>query len=87
MKEYIITNWTWLILLYFIAFMIIRIIKKVIKNERNRKTFSYKIKPGDKVYSPILNDKVEGEVIEVNNDSVIIKITLPKNRIYINDIK
>lgn len=82
-----ITNWTWLILLVFMTFMLIRIITKVIKNERKRKSFSDRIKPGDKVYSPILNDKVEGEVIEVNNDSVTIKVTIPKNRVYPNDIK
>lgn len=82
-----ITNWTWLILLVFMTFMLIRIITKVIKNERKRKSFSDRIKPGDKVYSPILNDKVEGEVIEVNNDTVTIKVTVPKNRVYPNDIK
>ena len=78
----IITNYNWLILLAFMTFMVIRIIVGVIKSERNRKSFAPTMKPGDKVFAPILNDRVDGEVLEVNDDEIVIKITVPKSRVY-----
>jgi preprotein translocase subunit YajC len=78
----IITDWTWLIILAVMTFMLIGIITKIIKSERVRKDFTPNMKVGDKVYSPILNDKVEGEVLEVNTDTVVIKVIVPKNRVY-----
>lgn len=78
----IITNSVWLILLTFMTFILIRIIVGVIKSERNRKAFTPTMRPGDKVCAPILNDRVDGEVLEVNDDEVVIKITVPKSRVY-----
>lgn len=77
-----ITNWTWLILLSVMTFMLISIIINIIKNERKRKEFTPTMKPGDKVYAPILNDKVDGEVLEVNTDTVVMKVVVPKSRVY-----
>lgn len=78
-----ITNGTlvWILLLFSIVYMVI-FITRIIKNERSRKAFTPTMKLGDKVYAPILNDKVDGEVLEVNDDTVVIKVTVPKNRVY-----
>ena len=80
--KYVFVDFIWLILLTFMTFMVIRIIVGVIKSERNRKAFAPTMKPGDKVCAPILNDRVDGEVLEVNDDEVVIKITVPKSRVY-----
>lgn len=77
------THYLWLLLMTtFTLFMMVYITTKIIKTERQRISFALSIKPGDKVYSPVLDDKVKGEVLEVNNDEVVIKVTIPKNRVY-----
>ena len=75
-------NYTFLILLGLMVSTAITLIIRIIKSERKRKQFSTTMKIGDSVYSPILNDKVEGEVLEVNTDTVVIKVTVFKNRVY-----
>lgn len=75
-------NYTFVILLGLMVSTAITLIIRIIKSERKRKQFSTTMKIGDSVYSPILNDKVEGEVLEVNTDTVVIKVTVPKSRVY-----
>lgn len=76
------TNYTFVILLGLMVSTALTIIIRIIKSERKRKAFSTTMKIGDSVYSPILNDKVEGDVLEVNDDTVVIKVTVPKSRVY-----
>jgi preprotein translocase subunit YajC len=75
---------TWVILITLMVIMVIRIIYKLIKSERLRKEFITTMKPGDKVYVPVVDNKFYGEIIEVNDDEVIIKVKSPKRIVYPN---
>lgn len=77
-----ITSVGWILLLIFMSFMTVKIIVNTVRNERNRKSFSKVIKPGDSVTVPVMNDRYSGEVLEVNGDEVKIIVTAPKNRVY-----
>lgn len=72
----------WILLIAFISFMTIRIFYGLIKNEKARKAFSPTIKPGDKVHVPVIDNKVNGEVIEVDDETVTVKFTVPKRIVY-----
>lgn len=73
---------------YLIIFEIVSIIigsiiiGLIIKNERNRKKYIPTIKVGDSVYTPSLSDKINGEVLEIHEDSIVMKVTVSKNRVY-----
>lgn len=75
---------TWVILITLMVIMVIRIIYKLIKSERLRKEFITTMKPGDKVYVPVVDNKFYGEIIEVNDDEVVIKVKSPKIIVYPN---
>jgi preprotein translocase subunit YajC len=71
----------WILLLSLLAFMVVLVITKTIKAERERKSFIKTIKVGDKVYT-IVNNSVSGEVIEILDDSVVMKVIVTKSRVY-----
>ena len=75
-------NFTFLVLIAFAIFMLVRILTKTIRNERNRRAFASTMKPGDLVKVPVLDDHYVGEVFEVNGDEVKIIVTASKNRVY-----
>ena len=75
-------NFTLLVLIAFAIFMVVRILTKTIRNERNRRAFASTMKPGDLVKVPVLDDHYVGEVFEVNGDEVKIIVTASKNRVY-----
>jgi hypothetical protein len=75
-------NFTFLVLIAFAIFMLVKILTKTIRNERNRRAFASTMKPGDLVKVPVLDDHYVGEVFEVNGDEVKIIVTASKNRVY-----
>ncbi len=75
-------NFTLSVLIAFAIFMLVKILTKTIRNERNRRAFASTMKPGDSVKVPVLDDHYVGEVFEVNGDEVKIIVTAPKNRVY-----
>ncbi len=70
------------IVITFIVVMAIYIFKNVIKNESNRKQFKQQMKIGDKVYTPTITNSIDGEILEVLEDSVVLKVTVFKSRVY-----
>jgi preprotein translocase subunit YajC len=77
-----IANYGWLLLVAFMTLLIIKIIVNTVRNERNRKSFSPNMKPGDQVIVPTGTDHYSGEILEVNGDEVKIVVTASKNRVY-----
>lgn len=51
-----------------------------IKSERKRKAFEPSV--GDAVYFPVANGSLSGEILEVNNDSVKIVVSVTRSRVY-----
>lgn len=77
----IITTIGWAIIA-FVLFMGIRIIMLAIKNERNRKFYMATMKVGDKVYTPTDLNTIHGEVLEINDGVVTMKVVAPIDRVY-----
>lgn len=72
----------WVLLSLFMAFMFFYVLVKVIITERKRKSFITTVKVGDKIQTPVINNSVSGEVIEIHDDSIVMKVIVPKNRVY-----
>ena len=72
----------WVLLSTFLVCIFVYVLIKIIKNERNRKSFINNVKVGDKVYTPSLSNEVKGEVLEIYEDSIVMKVTVSKNIVY-----
>jgi preprotein translocase subunit YajC len=72
----------WLLLVAFMAFMFFYVLVKMIITERKRKSFITTVKVGDKIHTPVVNNSVDGEVIEIHDDSIVMKVIVPKSRVY-----
>lgn len=72
----------WILLVAFMAFMFFYVLVKMIITERKRKSFITTVKVGDKIQTPVVNNSVDGEVIEIHDDSIVMKVIVPKSRVY-----
>jgi len=61
---------------------IVILFKKLINNERKRKSFYPSMQPGDSVRVPVITNSIDGEIIEVGDEFVTIKTQVPKSRVY-----
>ena len=64
------------------ALMFFYVLVKIIVTERKRILFITTVKVGDKIQTPVVNNSVDGEVIEIHDNSIVMKVIVPKNRVY-----
>ncbi len=81
------TNFLWLSIAYGILFIAIlcgfvRVVYNTITTERKRKKFTPVMVKGDAVYFPVASGSVNGEILEVDGDTVKIIVTITKSRVY-----
>jgi len=79
------TNLILLLLIVFLVSFIGYAIYRAIKTEQKRKQFTPTMKPGDKVYTPVMSGNVRGEILEITEDKVIMNIEVFKSRVYPNE--
>lgn len=72
----------WVLVSLFMAFMFFYVLVKIIVTERKRILFITTVKVGDKIQTPVVNNSVDGEVIEIHDNSIVMKVIVPKNRVY-----
>ena len=72
----------WVLVSLFMAFMFFYVLVKIIVTERKRILFITTVKVGDKIQTPVVNNSVDGEVIEIHDDSIVMKVIVPKSRVY-----
>lgn len=73
------------ILLGILISIIIIIIFKAIKNELNRERYKELMKTGDNVNVLLSSNSIDqAEIIEVGEQTVVIKTVVPKDRVYPN---
>ena len=72
----------WVLLSLFMAFMFFYVLVKIILTERKRILFITTVKVGDKIQTPVVNNSVDGEVIEIHDNSIVMKVIVPKSRVY-----
>ena len=72
----------WVLLSLFMAFMFFYVLVKIILTERKRILFITTVKVGDKIQTPVVNNSVDGEVIEIHDNLIVMKVIVPKSRVY-----
>lgn len=72
----------WVLLSLFMVIIFFYVLVKIIITERKRKSFITTVKVGDKIHTPVVNNSVDGEVIEIHDDSIVMKVIVPKSRVY-----
>lgn len=72
-----------LMCIYFIIYIVVNIVR----NERNRKKYTPNMKIGDSVYYPTASGGVNGEVYDIDGDTVKVILTVSKSSLYNNDKK
>lgn len=82
---YQLTYLGWGLLLLTLLCFVIYFIYRVIVNEKRRGKYQYEMKPGDKVYIPTASDGFNGEIESFDEESVIVKVKVSKNRVYPNE--
>jgi preprotein translocase subunit YajC len=66
------------ILLSFISYALYR----TYKTEKGRKEYEPKMKTGDDVYAPVISGNINGKILEIRENTVIMSIEVQKSRIY-----
>ena len=72
----------WVLLSLFMVIMFFYVLVKIIVTERKRILFITTVKVGDKIQTPVVNNSVDGEVIEIHDNSIVMKVIVPKSRVY-----
>jgi len=73
------------ILIGILISIIIIIIFKAVKNELNRERYMELMKPGDDVNVLLSSNSIDqAEIVEVREQTVVIKTVVPKDRVYPN---
>lgn len=85
---YVLNNVSPIVPLTLIALMcvyfVIYIVVTIVKNERNKKKYTPTMKIGDSVYYPIASGGVNGEVYDIDGDTVKVILTVNKSSLYNN---
>ena len=68
----------WVILFAFMCYALYR----THKTEKRRKEYVHQMKICDRVYTPVSSGNIEGEILEIKDDNVIMVIKVHKSRIY-----
>lgn len=68
-----------------VAYLFIKIYKSVKWWKRSAKYVKNDMKIGDTVYAGVFNNSAIGEVSEILEDRVVLKITVHKSNIYLNE--
>lgn len=75
------------LLVLMCVYFIIYIIVNVVRNERKRKNYTPNMKIGDSVYFPVASGGVNGEVYDIDGDTVKVILTVSKSSLYNYDKK
>ena len=78
-------NLTILGLILILGLFLAYAVYKTFKTEKKRKQFTPAMKPGDKVYTPVMSGNVRGKILEITEDKVIMTIEVFKSRVYPNE--
>lgn len=62
-----------------------KIIYNTIVNEKRQSKYLSEMKVNDSVYFPCASGSVNGEILEINDDTVKIVVTVSKKRVYERD--
>lgn len=74
-----------IVILTFIGlFLLVYPIYKIYNFQRKRKNFSMNMKVGDDASIISASSDFTGKITEINDDSVVISVTVDKNRVYPN---